>query len=121
VKIETGQTREEAVESSRERSSLVRSQWAQQVDAAEPVGKVELLIGHVEGTTERYFGFAEEQFQKSRKRTYPFDELVNLSMSERDFEKIVHRNIRQAIVGEMSPENALQQAVQDIAAFSVTV
>ena len=60
VKIETGQTREEAVESSRERSSLVRSQWAQQVDAANPVGKIELLIGHVEGTMERYFGFADE-------------------------------------------------------------
>lgn len=60
VKIETGQTREEAVESSRERSSLVRSQWAQQVNAADPVGKVELLIGHVEATMERYFGFADE-------------------------------------------------------------
>jgi hypothetical protein len=60
VKIETGQTTEEAVESSRERGSLIRSQWAQQVDAAEPVGMVDLLISHVEGVTERYFGFADE-------------------------------------------------------------
>lgn len=60
VKIETGQTKEEAVESSRERSSLIRSQWAEQVDAASPVGKVELLITHVDGTMERYLNFADE-------------------------------------------------------------
>jgi hypothetical protein len=60
LKIETGQTREEAVDSSRERSSRIRSQWAQQVDAAPPVERVELLITLVEGVTDQYFNFGNE-------------------------------------------------------------
>jgi ABC-type glycerol-3-phosphate transport system substrate-binding protein len=61
-----------------------------------------------------YFNFAEEQFQKSRKRTYPFDELIHLSLTDREFEIIVHRNIRKAVSGTLSPEAALRNADEEI-------
>jgi hypothetical protein len=66
-----------------------------------------------------YFSFAEEQFQKSRKRTYPFDELVSFSLSDREFEIIVHRNIRKAVTGTLSPEAALKNAVGEIQKYKL--
>jgi ABC-type glycerol-3-phosphate transport system substrate-binding protein len=64
-----------------------------------------------------YLEFAEKQFQKSRKRTYPFDEIVEYMMSERDFELLLHDCVRRAIAGEMTPERALQSAVQRVAEY----
>jgi multiple sugar transport system substrate-binding protein len=61
-----------------------------------------------------YFSFAEEQFLKSRKRTYPFEELIGLGLSERDFEVIMHRYITKAIKEEQTPEEALFEAQMEI-------
>lgn len=66
-----------------------------------------------------YFIFAEEQFQKSRKRTHPHDELIGYGISDREFELIVHRHIRQAVRGEISPQIALEGAVKEINEFKL--
>ena len=61
-----------------------------------------------------YFIFAEEQFLKSRKRTYPFDEVVNVNISDREFEVIIHKNIKRAVIGELTPEDALKTAEEEL-------
>jgi hypothetical protein len=60
VKIETGQTKEEATESYRQRASTMRSEWAHQVDAAAPVARAELLVSLVQKVAEQYFAFGDE-------------------------------------------------------------
>lgn len=65
-----------------------------------------------------YFAFAEEQFQKSRKRTYPFEQPVNLSLCERDFEVIIHNCIKKAVLGRMQPEEALEDSAGQLGRYS---
>jgi multiple sugar transport system substrate-binding protein len=66
-----------------------------------------------------YFIFAEEQFKKSRKRTFPHEELPGFEISEREFEIIVHRHLRDAIKGSCSPKDALVGAENEINEFKL--
>jgi hypothetical protein len=59
VKIEKG-TPAEATETSEMRASNARSDWANRILDATPVGVVELLVQHVEGVTRSYVDFGHE-------------------------------------------------------------
>ncbi|HEX2896554.1 MAG TPA: hypothetical protein VHP63_00705 [candidate division Zixibacteria bacterium] len=59
VKIETGQTLEEATESNELRARQVRSQWANQLNAATPLETANLLKQHMDSVSAMYlrYGF----------------------------------------------------------------
>lgn len=59
VKIETGQTLEEATESNELRARQVRSQWANQLNAATPLETADLLKQHMDSVSAMYlrYGF----------------------------------------------------------------
>lgn len=59
VKIETGQTREEATESNELRARQVRSQWANQLNVATPLETADLLKQHMDSVSAMYlrYGF----------------------------------------------------------------
>jgi len=57
VNIETGQTPEEARESSESKASSIRSEWATRFESAQPLERARLLAGFLDDISSRYIDY----------------------------------------------------------------
>lgn len=84
VKIETGQTIEEAEASSEDRAGRIRSDWADRIQGSSPRQMAELLKIHIDSTTARYvdYGFRIgrewETGNRGRGEVIPADEMTTI-------------------------------------------
>ncbi len=73
IKIETGQTQGEAIESSQAQAKMLRASWANRFQQATPPEMARLLIYHVDSVTARYvtygFGVAAQWREGSANRS----------------------------------------------------
>lgn len=60
IKIETGQTREEAVESAETQAKQIRADWANRFERATPPDMARLLRRHIDSITARYIAYGFE-------------------------------------------------------------
>lgn len=60
IRIETGQTLEEAVASSEVRAGQIRSQWANRLNAATPREMADMLLDHARDVTDRYLAYGAD-------------------------------------------------------------
>ncbi|MEW5994393.1 MAG: hypothetical protein AB1744_08350 [Candidatus Zixiibacteriota bacterium] len=60
IRIETGQTEEEAIESAEDQAGHIRAQFADQIGRGTPVDQAGLLIRHIDTTAARYILFGHE-------------------------------------------------------------
>jgi len=61
-----------------------------------------------------YLTLAEKDFKKSRKRTYPLDNLNNFRIDERSYEKIISSYISKAVTKQLTCEDALEKAAMEL-------
>ncbi len=60
IRIETGQTSEEAVASSEVRARQTRSQWANRFNSATPRQMADMLVEHARDVTDRYLNYGAD-------------------------------------------------------------
>lgn len=81
IKIETGQTQQEAVATSESQARRIRSEWADRLLSASPPEMVQLLVRHVDSVSARYviYGFHVvdewQQGNSGRGENVPDDEM----------------------------------------------
>ena len=66
VKIETGQTVDEAVESAEQRASRARATWANKFRSASPVQMTQYVAEHFDQTTDMFFRFGRRMIDQWR-------------------------------------------------------
>ena len=67
IKVQTGQSPEEEVETSERRADLMRRQWASQLAAASPVMMADMVATRIDSTAAMYVGFGERVIDEWRK------------------------------------------------------
>jgi len=67
VKVQTGQTQDEAIESAERRANIMRRDWAAQLQSASPVGMASMVGTRIDSTAGTLFGFGERVLDEWRK------------------------------------------------------
>ncbi len=60
VKVQTGQTPDEAVESSDRRADIMRREWASQLATASPLMKANMVATRIDSTAALFLGFGQQ-------------------------------------------------------------